>query len=212
MSTLPPPPPNPRFSTLASPPRPPPPSSSSLAFASPSSRPDPPIDDPLARDFPDVAHLSRDDLQLLLEDPAYFDAYFNTMPHALALHQQLEAATRRNLDLANESQALKPELDRLRHETEALFDEATALKQRWTSLDQAQHDAYKRFSPSAQLARYRAAATAQEHLCDSLVSSFLDGAGDEESFVRQYREVRKVHHKRQIGLQKWEEGKVVWDT
>ncbi|CEQ41559.1 SPOSA6832_03287 [Sporobolomyces salmonicolor] len=212
MSSLPPPSPNPRFSTLASPPRPPPSSSSALAFASPSSRPDPPIDDALARDFPDVAQLSREDLQLLLEDPAYFDAYFNTMPEALALHRQVESATRRNLELADQSQAMKPELDRLRHETEALFTEATDLKLRWSYLDQAQHDAYKRFSPVAQLARYRAAATAQEHLCDSLVSSFLDGAGDEESFVKQYREVRKVHHKRQIGLQKWEEGKVVWET
>lgn len=68
----------------------------------------------------------------------------------------------------------------------------------------------QRFSQPAQLSRYRAATTVQEHLSDSLVSAFLSGEGDDESFLKQYREVRKVYHKRQIGLQKWDEGKVVW--
>lgn len=68
----------------------------------------------------------------------------------------------------------------------------------------------QRFSQPAQQARYRAATTQQEHLSDSLVAAFLAGEGDDESFVKQYREVRKVYHKREIGLRKWDEGKVVW--
>ncbi|BGP17770.1 hypothetical protein JCM10213v2_005812 [Rhodosporidiobolus nylandii] len=190
MASLPPPPPDPHFSTLSQPP----PSSSSSAFAS-SSRPDPPINDALARDFPEVAQLPREDLQLLLEDPAYLDAYFNTMPQALQLHQEVEAKMRENIELAEKSEAMKPDLERLREDTARLFNEANELK---------------RFSQPAQLARCRAATTQQERLSDSLVASFLSGEGDDESFVKQYRDVRKVFHKREVGLRKWEEGKVVW--
>lgn len=42
------------------------------------------------------------------------------------------------------------------------------------------------------------------------MAAFLSGHGDDESFVKQYREVRKLYHKRQVGLHKWDEGKVVW--
>ncbi|GAA5888617.1 hypothetical protein JCM6882_009021 [Rhodosporidiobolus microsporus] len=198
------PPPSTRSSTLL----PPPPSSSPSPFPA-TSRTEPQINDALSRDFPEVAGL-RDDLQLLLEDPAYFDAYFNTMPQALALHQEVEGKMKENLELAEKSQAMKPDLDHLREDTARLFNEANELKVRWAYLDEAQRQAYERFSQPAQLARYRAATTQQERLSDAMVSSFLNGEGDDESFVKQYREVRKVYHKREVGLRKWEEGKVVW--
>ncbi|GAA6003792.1 hypothetical protein JCM10207_003602 [Rhodosporidiobolus poonsookiae] len=186
----------------------PPPSSSPFPSSSTSQQPH--INDPLQRDFPDVAHLPREDLQLLLEDPAYFEAYFNSMPAALALHQQVEQAMRDNLDLAQKSEALKPDLERLREDTARLFNEANDLKVRWAYLDEAQQQTYKRFSEPAQLARHRAATTQQERLSDSLVASFLSGEGDDESFVKQYRDVRKVYHRREVALKKWDEGRVVW--
>lgn len=70
----------------------------------------------------------------------------------------------------------------------------------------------QRFAPSQQLNRLRSATSDQEHLSESLVDSFLDGGMDEESFVRQYKEIRKVYHRRAVSLEKWEEGKVVWRT
>ncbi|GAA5983898.1 hypothetical protein JCM11641_006415 [Rhodosporidiobolus odoratus] len=209
MASLPPPPSNQRFSTLATPP-PPHSSSSSPSPFSTLSRPDPAINDALARDFPEVAQLSRDDMQLLLEDPAYFDAYFNTMPQALALHQEVEAKMRENIEMAERSESMKPDLERLREDTARLFNEANEFKMRWGYLDEAQRDTYKRFSQHAQLSRVRAATTQQERLSDAVLSAFLSGQGDDESFIKQYREVRKVYHKREVGLRKWEEGKVVW--
>ncbi|GAA5990114.1 hypothetical protein JCM10908_005826 [Rhodotorula pacifica] len=170
----------------------------------------PTIDDALARDYPQVAQLPKDELQLLLEDQAYFDAYFGTSSQARAYHDAVEQKMAQNIDLAQKSEALKPALDALRDDTARLFHEANDLKQQWSYLEQAQHEAYRRFSQPTQLARYRAATTTQEHLSDSLVAAFLNGEGDDESFVKQYREVRKVFHKREIGLQKWDEGKVVW--
>lgn len=168
------------------------------------------IDDALARDYPQVAQLPKDELQRLLEDDAYFDAYFNTSPQALAYHDAVQRKMQQNIHLARESEALKPQLDALRQDTARCFHDATDLKQQWALLEQAQQDAYRRFSQPAQLARYRAATTTQEHLSDALVDAFLNGNGDDESFVKQYREIRKVFHKREIGLQKWDEGKVVW--
>ncbi|GAA5880070.1 hypothetical protein JCM3774_003298 [Rhodotorula dairenensis] len=179
--------------------------SASASAAQPAS-----IDDALARDYPQVATLPKDELQLLLEDQAYFDAYFNTSPQATAYHDAVQQKLQQNIDLAHKSDALKPALDALRDDTARVFHEANDLKQQWAYLEQAQHDAYRRFSQPAQLARYRAATTTQEHLSDSLVAAFLNGDGDDESFVKQYRDVRKVFHKREIGLQKWDEGKVVW--
>ncbi|GAA5866386.1 hypothetical protein JCM8547_000761 [Rhodosporidiobolus lusitaniae] len=190
------------------------PSHTPTASTSTSSSSRQPIHDNLARDFPDVSTLPQEDLQLLLEDPAYFDAYFHSqLPQAKLLQEQVEQATRDNIALAEKSEAMKPALDALREDTARLFNEANELKERWAWLDEAQKEAYKRFSQSAQLSRYRAATTLQERLSDSLVSSFLtggEGGFDEESFVKQYREVRKVYHKREIGLRKWEEGRVVW--
>lgn len=42
-------------------------------------------------------------MQLLLEDTAFFDAYFNTMPQAKAYHDAVEQKMRDNLDLARSS-------------------------------------------------------------------------------------------------------------
>jgi len=34
----------------------------------------------------------------------------------------------------------------------------------------------------------------------------------EEDFARQFKEVRRVYHRRQACLDKWEKGSVVWRT
>lgn len=109
---------------------------------------------------------SKEDLQTLLEDPAYFDAYFNTMPQALAYHEAIEQKMCENVELAGslaplasrlspgtdgpfaltpaeKSEAMKPDLERLREDTARLFNEANELKQRWAYLDDAQREAHK---------------------------------------------------------------------
>ncbi|GAA5824032.1 hypothetical protein JCM5353_007066 [Sporobolomyces roseus] len=217
MSLPPPPPRNSTLSTLSSPPQPAPPSSSSSS----QSHPLPPPSDTLSRDFPETSTLSREDLQLLLEDPAYFDAWFHTqLPQARQLHEAVETRINENLELAQKSQELKPELEALRRETKDLFDEASDLKLRSHYLSEAQQSSYSRFSYNSQLSRLRAATTLQEHLSESLVQSLLDGhtgqegggGGELESWIKQYREVRGVWYKRNIGLEKWDQGKVVWET
>ena len=70
----------------------------------------------------------------------------------------------------------------------------------------------QRFTPSAQLARLRAATSNQDHLSEQLVASFIEGGMSEEDFARQFKEVRRVYHRRQVCLDKWEKGSVVWRT
>lgn len=100
----------------------------------------------------------------LLEDDAYFDAYFNTMPQALQLHQVYESRLKENIAIASKpslplpepkaranethfqqdkNEALRPNLDGLRTETANLFNEANELKARWSFLDAAQTDLFK---------------------------------------------------------------------
>lgn len=67
-------------------------------------------------------------------------------------------------------------------------------------------------SPAAQLGRLRAATTAQEHVAESLSTSFVDGDMDDDEFVRQYKDVRKVFHRRMLMKSKWEDGKLVWNV
>lgn len=67
----------------------------------------------------------------------------------------------------------------------------------------------------------------QEHLSEQLLHNWLSSPDDHEhsgdrnrtaedldldQFLKRYREVRKVSHKRLGGLEKWEQGKVVWET
>ncbi|ORY65635.1 hypothetical protein BCR35DRAFT_308570 [Leucosporidium creatinivorum] len=172
----------------------------------------PPINDALTRDFPQLAGLSQEDLTMLLEDEATFDAYFNTMPQALELHQAYQQRLKSNIALAEKNESMRPALESLRLETSNLFTQAQDLKTRWSLLEAAQADAFKRFSPATQLSRLRSATTLQESLSEQLANAFHDGNGDDESFARQYREVRKVFHRRALALDKWEKGKVVWRT
>lgn len=94
----------------------------------------------------------------LLEDEAFFDAYFHTMPQALELHQTHETRLRANIAIAGsfrafdssceatltqvqraeKNEAMRPALEALRTETATLFNEANELKQRWALLAEAQ--------------------------------------------------------------------------
>ncbi|KAM0753719.1 hypothetical protein T439DRAFT_322610 [Meredithblackwellia eburnea MCA 4105] len=169
-----------------------------------------PINDNLARDFPDVANLSREDMTALLEDEAYFDAFFNCLPQSLAQHQSLEQRIKSNLAIAQKNEGLRPQLEALRTATGNLYNEVTELKARWAHLEAAQAEVHRKFNPQTQMNRLRSATTAQEHLSESLANSFQNGDIDDETFARQYKDIRKVYHRRAVNLEKWEAGSVVW--
>lgn len=82
-------------------------------------------------------------------------------------------------------------------------------------------------TPSFLLMRLRHAATAQDEASEALASAFVlaqptsaesggGGGGGEASgpdvdrFVKEFKEMRKVYHKRVIWANRWGSGKVTW--
>lgn len=69
--------------------------------AAPSSSSDPA--ELLLSQFPSTSKLTREDLEELLRNPAYFDAYFGTLPQVLALEKEHEEQLHRNIEMSGMS-------------------------------------------------------------------------------------------------------------
>jgi len=76
------------------------------------------------------------------------------------------------------------------------------LEGRWKELEKEQRELYQRFSSGFLQMRLRHATSAQDDLSETLASTFIKSSSGEtpdvESFVREFREVRKRYHKRVI--------------
>lgn len=60
----------------------------------------------------------------------------------------------------------------------------------------------QRFSSSTVLTRLKASVYESDELSESVAQSFLDGNLDNDSFVKQFREFRKVYHLRASKLER----------
>ncbi|KAF8338234.1 uncharacterized protein EI90DRAFT_2562587 [Cantharellus anzutake] len=187
-------------------------------------------------DFPELASLSREDLEDLLSNPAYFEAVFHSLSPVRALFQaQLEVGMA-NQSLANHNLEFQDDLYRLRSETQEAFDQAKRLQSRAKELEREQKELYQRYDPSFLLLRLRHATTAQDEHSESIASSFIRHSAatstrsipiptptsletgtstpiekDIDDFVKEFREARKQFHKRKIWGDQWTVGKVVWN-
>ncbi|KIM65211.1 hypothetical protein SCLCIDRAFT_1212341, partial [Scleroderma citrinum Foug A] len=121
-----------------------------------------------------------------------------------------------NEAIARSNLSLQDRLYQLRSETKEAFDEAKALEARWKELDREQRELYQRFTPQFLLLRLRHATTDQDNASEALASSFVRSSAtsrdalDVDEFVRQFRESRKVYHKRVMWGDKWTSGQVIW--
>ncbi|KAG9050110.1 hypothetical protein FS837_007634 [Tulasnella sp. UAMH 9824] len=171
---------------------------------------------------------SLDKVKVLLKS----QAELGTANEALAQYQRgagTSYLTTHNRAAAERNLALQEELYRLRAETQAAFDDAKALQARWKEVDKEQKDAYSRLTPSFLLMRLRHATTAQDELSENLASSFVHSQGtgtstpagsdsaapagsgtDVDQFVKEFKEMRKLYHKRVIWSDRWASGKVSW--
>jgi len=127
----------------------------------------------LFHDFPELSSLSREDLEELISDPAFFHATFHSLPAVKAiLHAQTELGMA-NESIAKRNLALQDHVYRLRAETQDAFSEAKALQVRQKEVEREQRELYQRYSPSFLLLRLRHSTTAQDDLSESLASSFV---------------------------------------
>ncbi|KAG9003468.1 hypothetical protein FRB94_010003 [Tulasnella sp. JGI-2019a] len=176
----------------------------------------------LLQDFPELSNYSREDLEDLLADPLYFQSTFHSFYRVKALLQAQQELGKANEVVARNNLMLHDELFKLRAETQAVFDEAKALQVKWKDVEREQKEAYSRLSPSFLLMRLRHAATAQDEASEAVASAFVlapqpaDGGGggeagvDVDKFVKEFKEMRKVYHKRVIWADRWGSGKVAW--
>ncbi|TFL01765.1 hypothetical protein BDV98DRAFT_507174 [Pterulicium gracile] len=185
----------------------------------------------LLTDYPELTDLSRDDLQDLLMDPAYFQAIFHSLARVKVLYAAQSELGMANEAIARNNLALQEHLYALRSETKEAFDEAKQLELRWAELEKEQKEVYSRLSPQFLLMRLRHATTAQDDKSEALASAFIQstpnrqqqpalalapGTGtpqngrDIDEFVREFKELRKVYHKRVMWGEKWGAGQVEW--
>lgn len=169
-------------------------------------------------DFPELAHLSREDLEDLLNDQPYFEAVFHSLPQVKALYQAQAELGLANEAIAKNSLALQEPLYRLRQDTKDAFDDAKRLEARWKEVEREQREVYQRFTPQFLLMRLKHATTAQDETSEALASAFVNASPSDSSsttsgkdvddFVKEFRELRKIYHKRVIWGDRWTAGQV----
>ncbi|KAF9817276.1 hypothetical protein IEO21_03536 [Rhodonia placenta] len=175
----------------------------------------------LLADFPELSHLSRDDLQELLVDPVYFQALFHSLNQVKALYQAQAELGNANDTIAKNNLTLQDSLYQLRSETQEAFNEAKDLEAKWKEVEKEQREVYQRFTPQFLLMRLRHATTAQDDLSEARATEFVQASSvepnvasanskDIDDFVREFKELRKVYHKRVMWGDRWAAGQVTW--
>ncbi|KAJ7927995.1 hypothetical protein B0H13DRAFT_1013759 [Mycena leptocephala] len=185
---------------------------------------------PLLNDFPELADLSREDLEDLLNDPVYFQAIFHSLSRVKAMYQSQAELGMANESIANHNLALQEPLYKLRAETQEAFDDAKNLEARWKDVEREQREVYQRFSPQFLLMRLKHSKTAQDDASEALASAFVQqsatsgsyggGSGtgtpngssgkEIDDFVREFKDLRKTYHKRVMWEDRWSSGLVNW--
>ncbi|KAI0297730.1 hypothetical protein BC826DRAFT_907496 [Russula brevipes] len=175
----------------------------------------------LTTEFPELSNLTREDLEDILADPAYFEAIFHALPKVKELYKGQAELGLANESIANQSLALQDDLYKLRSESKDAFDKAKTLEARWAELQREQKEVYQRFTPQFLLMRLRHATTAQDDLSETLASTFVRSTSSEpaatpatgkevDDFVKEFRELRKTYHKRVMWGDRWTAGQVAW--
>ncbi|EJU03125.1 hypothetical protein DACRYDRAFT_115375 [Dacryopinax primogenitus] len=174
---------------------------------------------PLTQAFPELSHLLEEDVKEAIADPAYLAALVNSLPAAHQATKDVVDISTHDEELARAGLAMQDDLNRLRAETQAAFDHAQELKRRWADVDREQREVYQRYAPSFLLMRLRHATTDIDVSSERLASEFVkppevehdaDTSRAVDTFVKEFREQRKMYHKRLMWGDKCADGKVVW--
>ncbi|KAF8636018.1 hypothetical protein AX15_000178 [Amanita polypyramis BW_CC] len=170
----------------------------------------------------------RQDIENMLVDPVYFQAVFHSLEKVKVMYQSQSELSMANEAIARQNLELQDSLYKLRVETKEAFDDSKRLEARWKELEKEQREVYQRFSSQFLHLRLRHSITSQDDKSEALASSFIQqlpitasasptsraGASNNgleiDEFIREYKELRKVYHKRVIWNEKWTKGQVEW--
>ncbi|MBW0484504.1 hypothetical protein O181_024219 [Austropuccinia psidii MF-1] len=188
------------------------PSQSTSSNSSHHHRPTSPIDDPLARDFPHIGKMCKEDLRDLLNDPDYFNAIFIRQPIVKDMLEKHESLISTNHALVERNLSLRPKLENLRDRVASSFNQTQQFISEFEILSKQQADLYQAFGESASRSRLLTALHESDKLAESLANQFaIEGLLEEEQFVKEFREERRKYHKRAWMANRWSEGAIRWD-
>ncbi|EOQ99887.1 hypothetical protein E3P92_02072 [Wallemia ichthyophaga] len=176
----------------------------------------------LFQEFPELESLSRQDLEELLQSPSYLDAVYSTLPRTEALKKREELLMLSNEDLAKRNMELGETLMALRRDTQHSYDEATAAYTRWNEIEKQLKDIDHKTSTAFLTMRLKQAVSQQDDLSETIASDFISSANMDEysdpkeqqqhidTFVKEFKQMRKLYHKRNIWADKASHGDVIW--
>ncbi|KAG0749061.1 hypothetical protein G6F57_005658 [Rhizopus arrhizus] len=165
-------------------------------------RPPPPIPAASNPEHAAVVKLSQEEVEELLYNETAFDLYFQNMERVKNLKAFQEELRNGNEILAHKNLSREDQLTKLRGEITYLDEKYKADKLEFDAKEKLQQEAFNRFSSATVLTRLKASVYESDELSESVAQSFLDGNLNNESFVKQFREFRKVYHLRASKLEK----------
>ncbi|KAG2205770.1 hypothetical protein INT47_003953 [Mucor saturninus] len=168
------------------------------------SRPPPPIPAtvPSVPEYNAIAKLSPEEMEELLQNETAFDIFFETLDRVKNLKTFQEELRSGNELLAHKNLGREDQLLKLRSEVEYLDTIFKQEKLEFEKKEKIQNEAFNRFSSSTVLTRLKGGVYEQDELSEKVAQSFLEGNLDNETFVKQFREFRKVYHLRESKLER----------
>lgn len=160
-----------------------------------------------------------------------FELFVESLPEIKALRNSIDQLTAQSAQRASHNASLQPALESLRAEVQHLYDRAVQLRDlEWPTVQREMGEARRKLEPQTLLARLSQSATRLHDSSESFASAYVEGLtmdaamaeagiaaatttttqGQEAdvAFVRQYRSMRTVYHKRNIMADRWAKGTV----
>ncbi|KAI8334381.1 hypothetical protein BC941DRAFT_432849 [Chlamydoabsidia padenii] len=149
-----------------------------------------------------IMNKSPEEIEELLSNETAFDIFFNDLDRVKNLKTVQEELWNGNENQAHKNLSQEDAVTKLRAEVQDLNTQYTSLKSMFMEKERQQQEAFNRFSSSTVLTRLKAGVYESDDLSESVAQSFLEGSLDHDSFVKQFRELRKVYHLRASKLEK----------
>ncbi|KAI9300920.1 hypothetical protein BJ944DRAFT_170018, partial [Cunninghamella echinulata] len=142
------------------------------------------------------------EIEELLSNEVAFDIFFNSLDRIKNMKIVQEELMNGNENLAHKNLSQEDVLTKLQAEVKDLNVQYQQQKELSKEKERQQQEAFKRFSSSTILTRLKAGVMESDDLSESVAQSFLEGNLDHDSFVKQFREFRKVYHLRASKLER----------
>ncbi|KAF9346795.1 Vacuolar protein sorting-associated protein 37A [Mortierella sp. AD094] len=145
-----------------------------------------------------VMELSVEQIEEYLESPLAFEHFFDQLEVVVNSRTLKREWWHGNDNVSRRNLQLEAEMLELQKSTSEGYQVAMQLRKTLEEKLQQQQDALWRFKPETLQSKLRSAAAESDELSESIAQSFLEGKLDQEGFIRQYRDLRKVYHLREM--------------